>query len=127
MTNKVIVDTSVFIDFFRGKEVTAFRELLLNDRILLSHYVRLELLQGVRKEEVKKLDYVLDGLARCPFDEKCFAEAERILRQTKGSGLTLGIVDLLLAAQSNAVDASIYSFDKVFGKLAGQKLVRLFA
>lgn len=122
----VLVDTSVFVDFFRGKEVYAFKELLLNNQILLSLFVRLELLQGVRKKEIEQLEFVLGGLQAMASQEKIFVEAEKILAKVKDHGWRIGIVDLLLAAEANLMEAAIYSFDRIFQKLGDLKLISLF-
>lgn len=122
----VLVDTSVFIDFFRGKEPPAFKDLLLNNQIFLSHFVRLELLQGVRKQELHTIEYVLGGLEMIPHQEEIFEVSEKLLHKLKGAGLNLGIIDLFLAAESILMSAPIYSFDRVFEKLARQRLIQLF-
>lgn len=122
----VLVDTSVFVDFFRGKEVYAFKELLLNNQILLSQFVRLELFQGVRQKEVEHMEFVLGGLQTIAIQEKIFPEAEKILSKVKDHGWRIGIVDLLLAAEANLVEATVYSFDRIFQNLGNLKLVSLF-
>ncbi|MBI4126042.1 MAG: PIN domain-containing protein [Deltaproteobacteria bacterium] len=123
---KVLVDTSVFVEFFRGREVTAFQTLLLNNQILLSSYVRLELLQGVPKQALTKIEYVLGGLEKIQPHDDMMNQAEALLTKVKGSGLTLGIVDLLIAAESILLGAPIYSLDKIFSKLGHLNLISLF-
>lgn len=122
----VIVDTSIFVEFFRGRDTPVFKELLLNNQILLSNYVRLELLQGVRKQEMNRMEFVLGGLETIPHQENIFTEAENILHQAKGKGLRLGIVDLLIAAESNLMKAPICSLDRVFQSLDSLKLIQIF-
>jgi predicted nucleic acid-binding protein len=120
----VIVDTSVFVRHFRGGDDSQFKELLLNDQILLSSFVRLELLQGVRKTELRHLTHVLGGLEPLlPAGETLFIEAEKMLHRLKSSGLVVGIVDLLLAAEANQQKCPIYSLDRIFEKLAKLRLV----
>lgn len=119
----VLVDTSVFISYLRGRIDKTFKELVLNDQIYLSSYVKLELFQGVRQQEIHQLAYVLEGLHPVPHQKNLMQEAERILRKVKGQGLTLGIVDLLLAAQSNLERCPVFSFDSVFEKLARLRCV----
>lgn len=119
----VLVDTSVYVAHFRGKSDTTFNDLLLNDQIYLSGYVRLELLQGVRQSEYRQVLHVLTGLHSVPHHDNLMEECERILRKVKGQGLVVGIVDLLLAAEANLERCPIYSFDKIFEKLAKLRLV----
>lgn len=122
----ILVDTSVFIAHFRGQKNAEFQELLLNDQIYLSHLVRLELLQGVRKSEMRDLTRVLSGLRGLEPSEHIYAEAERILGKAKGNGISMGIVDLLLCAQANLERCPIYSFDSVFQALAKRRLVAVW-
>ncbi len=122
----VLVDSSVFIEFFRGKDIASFKELLLNNQIALSHYVRLELIQGVRKDERHRLEYVLGGLTMIPPHEKVFEHAEQLLLKLTGVGFTLGTIDLLLASESNLTHSPIFSYDAIFSKLAQKKLIHCF-
>ena len=122
----VLVDTSIFIAHFRGKKISEFNEVLINEQIFLSRFVRLELLQGVRKSEVKDLTRVLSGLRTLEPTENVYIEAERILGKSKGLGISMGIVDLLLCAQANLERCPIYSFDLVFEALAKHHLVAIW-
>jgi predicted nucleic acid-binding protein len=123
---QVLVDTSVFISFFKGKSPPGFEDLPMKNQIVLSPIVELELTQGVRKNEVQRLRRVLSGLIKIPFDPEIFPLANAILESVKNSGLTLGIPDLLLAAEANVNLLQIYSLDKVFDKLTTKKLVKTY-
>lgn len=119
----VVVDTSVFIDFLRGKPVPSFERLVSANEVLLSSFVRLELLQGARRSEIKLLSRLLEGLTAIPLAPTLASAAEELLSQIKGSGLNVGIVDLLIAAEAQALDCPLFSFDRVFQKLAAMNLV----
>jgi len=114
---RVIVDTSVFVEFFTGRRVPHFESSLRNNAALLSPYVRLELLQGVRKNEASELGELLGGIPQVPQRDELFPLAERMIGRLKGTGLTLGVVDLLIAAQAELFGCLILSFDAVFRKL----------
>ena len=62
MNNLVLVDTSVFIDYLRGSTDDTLSVLILNNQVLLSPVVRLELLSGVRKKELSQLERLLNVL-----------------------------------------------------------------
>lgn len=123
---EVVVDTTVFVDFFRGRDDRVFKQLLLNNQILLSRYVRLELLQGVRRSEVYILESVLGGLKTVATPIGLFEETEKLLKSIRGSGLTVGIVDLLIAGEARLFGYPIYSLDRVFSKLSSLGLVNCF-
>lgn len=118
-----IVDTSVFIEFFRGKSNPNLETLIRENRVVLSHFVRLELLSGVRKSESERLARALSGLIILRPDPKVFPSAEKILSAVRPKGLTLGTVDLLIAAESHLHGFPVYSHDKVFRSIAATKLI----
>lgn len=120
---KVLVDTSVFIDFFRGHPPEGFEQLLVQNRILLSRFVRIELLQGVRDSELRQLNYVLGGLEIIPHHPDLFGRVETMIFDLKKSHLVAGVVDLLLAAEAFLMGCPVFSKDKVFGKLRQRRLI----
>ena len=120
-----MVDSSVFIDFLRGESIPKLAELISSNEVLLSSFVRLELLQGVRRSEVKLLGSLLEGLLAVPWDEDLPSRAELLLQRVKGSGLNVGIVDLLIASQAQGLDCPVFSFDHVFRKLGEMGLIEV--
>lgn len=66
---RAVVDTCVFVDFLRGKSAPKFEALLRQSSVLLSPYVRLELLQGARREEARLLARLLEGIPQVPHRE----------------------------------------------------------
>ena len=122
---RTVVDTSVFVDFLRGAPAPRFEALLRENSVLLSPYVRLELLQGVRRDEARLLGRLLGGIPQVPHRDGVFAVAEAMTHRLKGTGLNVGLVDLLIAAQARLVRSAVLSSDRVFEKLAGLGLVAL--
>lgn len=123
---RAVVDTSVFVDFLRGKPQPRFEGLLRENSVLLSPYVRLELLQGVRRTEARLLARLLGGIPQVPHREEVFGVAESMTQRLKGSGLNVGLVDLLIAAQAKLVRCAVLSSDHVFEELADVGLVSLY-
>src|SRR5688572_23607060 len=97
---RVIVDTSVFAEFFRGRGVPRLEALLRTNAAILSPFVRLELLQGVQRREARLLADLLRGLTQLPHRDDLFPLAEAMLDRVRGSGITVSVVDLLIAAQA---------------------------
>ena len=117
----------LFLLIFSGaKKFQPSKNFSLTIKYSFPPYVRLELLQGIRKEELHTIEYVLGGLELISHQEELFNTAEKLLNKLKGKGLNLGIVDLLLAAESLLTNAPIYSLDRIFEKLAQQNLIQLF-
>lgn len=121
----ILADTSVFIDFFKGKDSAVFDLALERGKVLLSDFVRLELLQGIRKNEWPRLRFTFQGLEPMPPVPELVDEAEAILRSVKARGLTIGSIDVLIAAQARLADVPILSNDAVFKKLAALRLIKI--
>ena len=121
---RVVVDTSIFVDFFRGRPTGSFEGLLRANAVLLSQYVRLELLQGLRRDEARRVGELLRGIPQVPHDARIFAVAEKMVHRVKGTGLNLGLVDLLIAAEATQLRAAVLSSDGVFDRLSSLGLVR---
>ena len=62
MSGLVVADTSVFIEYLRGAADQALAVLILKNRVLLSPMVRLELMAGVRKAELKPIERLCNAL-----------------------------------------------------------------
>lgn len=121
----VLVDTCVFVSFFRGRESEPFVRLLKENLCLLSPIVHLELIQGVRAKEEYRLERVLSGLHQYTSGITDYECAARILRRIRGHGITIGIADLLIAAQAINSGASLMTTDKVFERLSAIGLIRM--
>lgn len=127
MSDLVVVDTSVFIDYLRGDSDDTFSVLTLKNRVLLSPVVRLELLAGVHKKELKTVEKLCNALR--PIEK--FAsplECEKLLNRARGSGLFGGIPDLLIIADTIKHRAHLFTYDKKMNSLAkklGAKTIKV--
>lgn len=119
MKDLVIVDTSVFIEYLRGSADDVLAVLTLNNQVLLSPIVRLELLAGVRTTERKAIEKLCNALR--PIES--FAsprDCEKLLNRARGSGLLGGIPDLLILADVLRHEAVLFSYDEKMAKLAAK-------
>ena len=124
MTDLVVADTSVFIEYLRGNSDDSLAVLILKNCVLLSPVVRLELLAGVKKAELKTVERLCNALRGI----ETFAsppECERLLSRARGSGLFGGIPDLLVIADALRHRALLFSYDQKMKKLAGKLGVKL--
>lgn len=125
MSDLIVVDTSVFIEYLRGTaDDDTLAVLILNNRVLLSPVVRLELLAGVRKQEAKMIEKLCDALR--PIES--FAtpkECEKLLRRARGSGLLGGIPDILILADTARQNATLFSYDEKMNRLAAKLRIGL--
>jgi len=116
-SGKVLVDTSVWIDFFRKKEPAygLVSELMGAERICSIGIVLAELLQGAKSMKeisvVKDFIHVFDFLSETP---QLWEEAGVLSFRLRGKGRTVGLSDCLIAVMSKQYDVALLSFDKDF-------------
>jgi hypothetical protein len=120
----VVVDTSVFVRFFRGEPEEILPILIADNRVLLSPVVRLELLAGVRKQEFRTVENLLCGL-RIIDTFPTPLEVERMLNKAKGCGLLGGIADLIILSDALRHGSALYTIDDKLKKLAKRLAVEL--
>ena len=132
MSGGVIVDTSVWIDFFRGKLKEGQREalvlLLEADEVVITEVIKHELLVGAStKKDFAFLSDTLSAFTALSMDSDLMPEFNRFGFDLKLKGLIGKYTDLSIAylAQKNALP--IFSFDKYFEKLASKSIIKLFA
>jgi predicted nucleic acid-binding protein len=80
--------------------------------------------RAAARDELAELTDVLRGLPQVPHQPELFAAGALMVRRVKGSGLNVGAVDLLIAAQARLLRAAVMSGDAVFERLAGMGLIR---
>jgi hypothetical protein len=117
-----LVDTSVWIDFFRG--VASVKELLTKligrDRVFTAGPVLFDLLQGIKSSEergqVKEALLSVNFLQITPED---WEGAALVSRELRSKGITIPMTDLLLAQLAKAHDLEIISLDPHFDQIPG--------
>jgi len=122
----VLVDTSIFIDFFRDHGAHPMEDLIRRNRVRLSNIVRLEILRGVRSTEIPRMEVVFGGLKAVHWQTELLEVAEEILTKVKPRGFVLGIPDLLIAAEAETLDIPIWTKDRIFFQLEKLDLVDCF-
>ena len=130
MSAMVLIDTSIWIDFFQAPESdsAATLELLVRDhnRVTLCGIVLQEVLQGIR--EPKSFELVRDRLLKFPFIEyqrDTWLLAASLYRDLRAIGITLPPVDVSISAIAIQNDLQLFTRDKHFeevAKISGLKL-----
>jgi predicted nucleic acid-binding protein len=118
----ILVDTSVWIDFFSSSPGHAGSELrrMIEDvePFALTGVVVTEVLQGLTRD-VSRIDSFLsmwDLLE--PRGFSTYREASAISRLARSKGITLTTIDSLIAATALEHRASLFSLDKDFSRIA---------
>lgn len=103
MTIHYMIDTSVWIDYFRDtdSELNDFIDLLLDeDRVYINGIIRAEILIGARNtNEYESIKNSLEGIHTVEMDNQTFNETGRIGFQLKRKGITVPLSDLIIAVQ----------------------------
>jgi predicted nucleic acid-binding protein len=124
----VVVDSSVWIDSFRGGPcVGRVRGLAAGGRALLLAPVAEELLIGARPGEDQK--GVAELLRLTPVEspaEVDFLRAGDLGARLRRAGMTVGAIDLLIASQAVRLGSPLWTLDAHFHLIARHCALRLY-
>lgn len=122
----ILVDTSVWIEFFRGaSSAKELIEVLDEGLVALAAPVWIELLSGARRDEKPRLRKVLSALPRLYPLRSTWSLMEKMVETASRKGHRFGSVDLLIAAIAVENDASVWSLDSDFARMGQLKILRL--
>ena len=123
----IAVDTSVWIDFFRGRSlaVEKLSVLLDRDEVVLPVPVRIEILSGARKSESQGLGRILSALPVLYPTEATWSRMESWVTAGTVAGQRFGLGDLLVAALAVEHGCTLWSLDSDFARMARLHMVTL--
>lgn len=122
----VIVDTSVWVEYFKGGDAltrAALRDLIRAEQTALVGVVLAELLQGCRTP--KEAEMILSKLAGLRFLETDFSTWRRsgeLSASLRRKGITLPLSDLIIAALALEHHCQVYTLDPHFDRIPGLTL-----
>jgi predicted nucleic acid-binding protein len=125
----VLVDTSVWIEFFRKKEpyYSIVSDLMDNDSICCLGIVVAELLQGAKSEKelntIKAFLHVFDFL---PEAVEFWGKAGELSFSLRRKGRTAGLSDCYIAVAVQAADVQLFTLDKHFSGISKETGLRLY-
>ena len=125
----ICVDTSVWIEFLRGRDrplVEKLSLLLDDDMVILSRVAMLELMGGASKKDALLLKTHLSALPILDPQPTTWDTVEKWIGHSKEKGERFGIVDLLIAAQASEQGASVWSLDNDFQRMAKLRFITAF-
>jgi tRNA(fMet)-specific endonuclease VapC len=124
----LVVDTSVWIDFFSGREVPALEEALAQGAVILPPIVIAELISGARSPRDRAA--VQDLIADLTISETALGHWIRVgeLRQELGrQGISVSIPDAHIAQCALDRNALLLSRDHIFSKIAKVSRLQVFS
>lgn len=126
MQQLVIIDTSVWIQYFRDPDSAEGDEVerLINaGEVAMVGAVYAELVQGARSEkEVLDLEYDLDAFPFLETKKDIWRRAGRLLFDLRRQGLTVPVTDVLIAAVALEGGHHVYTLDEHFRRVPGLRL-----
>lgn len=130
MSDKVLVDTSVWISYFRHSEKTApdkLTDLLRNGVPAYTGIIATELRRGAKSgKELDVLEALFNSIDYLPTKEEYFTASGDMGRSLLQKGVSVGTVDLLIAQVAIANDVSLYTLDNHFITIARHTSLRLY-
>lgn len=129
--DKVIIDTSAWIDSFRSGSSKSFQRLVKNlinqDLVLLPGIIKTELLRGTKsKKEFNQLNQMLKGLTYLAVDEDFWERLSNFSFQLFRKGISVPLTDTYIALLCIENQASLLHRDKHFDMISREtKLINL--
>lgn len=130
MNDKVIIDTSVWIDYFQNATISLSKQLdrlLSNSNIYVPKIIIAELIQGAHAEkEITVITNYFDAFHIIGEEEDTWFKAGRLSYSLRKKGKTVNLTDCYIAIIAKEQNCSILTLDRHFKeieKTSGIKLI----
>ena len=111
----VLIDTSVWIDYFRGGESSDKLDLLIDENLLVTNDIILaELISFLKVRNQAKVITLLQKINRLPLQIDWSEIIEFQVKCLQNGANGIGIPDLIIAQNAKANHCEIYALDKHF-------------
>ncbi len=123
----VLVDTSVWIDYFRDANSSAELDTLISENLVVTNDIILaELIPFLKVKKQLSVVKLLQEVNRLPMQINWEEIIEFQLKCLKAGANGVGIPDLIIAQNAKSNNCKIYSLDKHFRLLRQVIKVKLF-
>lgn len=124
---RVLVDTSVWVDFFRiGKRTAILEELLDENLVVTNQLILAELIPSLRISGHKKVIQLLEEI-ECLEIKVNWSEVMWVQTNILKSGHNgIGIPDIIIGQSASQNGCSLFSIDKHFQSIGKYLSLRLF-
>jgi predicted nucleic acid-binding protein len=118
----ILVDSSVWVDFFSSSPGPAGAELRRmieeSEPFALAGIVIAEVLQGLKRDSVPIERFLAQWDMLEPGGFDTYRKAASIYREARGKGISLATIDTLIAAIALEHGASLFTVDQDFSRMA---------
>ncbi|MBM3156524.1 MAG: PIN domain-containing protein [Chloroflexi bacterium] len=122
MSPQVLIDTSIWVEYFRGKDqelVESVKNLIRTRRATLCGIVLSELLAGVRTKKIRDiLKQTLDALEYVEVSRDTWTSAGELSDSLRRQGISVPLTDLILAALALENNVELFTLDSHFRRIA---------
>jgi tRNA(fMet)-specific endonuclease VapC len=126
MNTKIIVDTSVWVEFFRNEispVSSHLKSLLRSGQVAMTGMILAEILQGIKSgNEVLLVKNSLETLPFIEINKKIWQQSGEISAALRRKGITIPLSDIIIACAASAESFELYTIDPHFEKIPGVKL-----
>jgi predicted nucleic acid-binding protein len=128
--DKVIIDTSAWIESFRHSSEKSFqrlvKDLIIQDLVLLPGIIKTELLRGTKnKKEFNQLNQMMRGLTYLAVDEDFWERLSNFSFQLFRKGITVPLTDTYISLLCIENNATLLHRDKHFDMIALNTKLRI--
>ena len=128
--DKVIIDTSAWIESFRPQSDKEFsnlvKDLILNGRVLIPGIIKTELLRGTKnKKEYNRLNDLLKGLDYIPVADNFWEKLSKFSYGLFKKGITVPLIDTYIALLCIENNALLLHCDKHFDLIAQKTRLKI--
>ena len=115
---EVLVDTSIWIDYFRGGDNSQDLDYLIDENLIVTNDVVLaELIPYLKIKKQTKVVRLLHEIYKVPLSIHWEEIIEYQVKCLKGGANGVGIPDLIIAQNAKRNNCKVYSLDKHFQPL----------
>ena len=123
----VLVDTSIWIDYFRdGKNSSGLESLIDENLIVINEIILAELIPYLKIKQQTHVIQLLNEVSQTPLDIKWEEIIQLQIKCLKSGANGIGIPDLIIAQNAKQNDCAIYSLDKHFKLLNKVLKIKLY-
>jgi tRNA(fMet)-specific endonuclease VapC len=127
--DKYLLDTNILIGYFRKNEkfLKIINELTKKGEIFISQITRLEMIKGMRKNEIQKTFYLLNVICKTiNLTSSTMSVAEDIILNLKMNDIIIDIGDAIIAASAIEDDLTLFTMNlKHFEKIKNLKIGKI--
>jgi hypothetical protein len=129
MPDKVLIDTSVWVDFFKfGKSKNTIISFVNANQAVYCGLIATELVRGAKgQEELDTLENLFEALTFVEETSETFHRAGQLGYGLARKGISLSTVDLVLAQVCLDNDLNIFSFDQHFTQIAKRTRLKVLS